>query len=319
MTTKKEMKPVLTILTVSFRSESLIEENIRLTKELNPLLPVRWLVVNNDGMPLPRLAGLADVVEGAPAIQSNHDKGSYHHAAGLMRGLKHVDTRFLLVLDPDYFILRKNALTEAIMHMRKNALSFFGASWDPLTMSKYQGFPCCHCMLIDLDRVPKGELDFTPELERTAVVRQRNKKLKKRFVHYPRLYPWIDTLRMFFTVRSSRDTGRRIYDRFRTDSHEVLDFAVTPERQARWELTLKRLPRRLRGIMPHVFGIQPKNIVRVDQPDLPFEFDKFYWKGEPFGVHLRRVAMEKKSGGLFEADDEGGSLRVLNLVLGGAT
>jgi putative sugar O-methyltransferase len=102
----------------------------------------------------------------------NACRGSYQHAAALNRFIREQDfkTRYLLILDPDFFILRENWITEVCKHIETKKLWFFGATWHPKWFSKYRYFPSVHCMLIDTHNVKCQELDFTPDLiERGAI------------------------------------------------------------------------------------------------------------------------------------------------------
>lgn len=104
-------------------------------------------------------------------------RGSYQHAAALNRFIheQEVQTRFLLILDPDFFILQKNWIKEVCKHMETCGLWFFGAPWHPKWFSKHRYFPCVHCLFIDTKYVKYRDLDFTPDLvERGAKADKRN-------------------------------------------------------------------------------------------------------------------------------------------------
>lgn len=96
----------------------------------------------------------------------NACRGSYQHAAALNQFLRDhaVRTPYLLILDPDFFIVRSNWIADVISHMSSRGLAFFGAPWHPKWYSKYRYFPCVHCMFIDARQIDCPELDFTPDL-----------------------------------------------------------------------------------------------------------------------------------------------------------
>ena len=96
----------------------------------------------------------------------NACRGSYQHSAALNQFLRDhtVHTPYLLILDPDFFIVRSNWIADVISHMSSRGLAFFGATWHPKWYSKYRYFPCVHCMFIDARKIDCRELDFTPDL-----------------------------------------------------------------------------------------------------------------------------------------------------------
>lgn len=79
-------------------------------------------------------------------------------------GLKHVDTPYLLVLDPDLFVTCPHWIVECLDHRERRRLRFFGVPWHARWYRKWRGFPCVHFLLIDLRQVDIGELDFTPDI-----------------------------------------------------------------------------------------------------------------------------------------------------------
>ncbi len=283
----------LTILTVAYKSEDLLLKNISLTGELNTCRP-RWVIVNNDGVPLEKLESLAEesngeikVISGVAATPNPYDAGSYHHGAGLMRGMKEIQSRFLLVLDPDFFILRPQWASELLAHVREKGLAFFGSGWDPLNVSKYQRFPSVHCMLVDLAKVVKADLDFTPELDRSFRGRELIRWLHRKLVARRALYVWVNVLASLLRIKA-RDTGYRIYRRFSKESKcEILQFVQGGSKKASYDETLAQFPRFLRSFVPSVLGIPAQNMVWISENR---SWDEFQWKGEIFGVHLRRVA-----------------------------
>src|ERR1044071_9323023 len=69
----------------------------------------RWILVDNSAdealAPLARELGL-EWVRGAPRPADAYISAqSMHHALGLDRGLSSVSSRYLLILDPDFFLL----------------------------------------------------------------------------------------------------------------------------------------------------------------------------------------------------------------------
>jgi len=158
----------LTICTVSFQSAELIELNILLTRKLNPHYDINWLIVDNNNdfakKDFKDSPGI-HLLTGDPAINQGKFKGSYHHAQALNKALQNVSTRFALFLDPDFFIIQDNWIEKVLQRVVQKNLSFWGAPYHPRLSWKRRYFPTVSCLLIDLEKVEKRDLDFTPELD----------------------------------------------------------------------------------------------------------------------------------------------------------
>lgn len=162
------MTDSVTICTVSYRSASLLDLNLTLTRELNPVADFRWLIVDNNNDFQGRNPfddQMVQVIQGDPCINHGPLKGSYHHAQALNKALDLVTTRYLLVLDPDFFIFQRDWINKVLAYMSENHLSFWGAPYYPNLTWKRRYFPTVSCMLIDLKRVAREALDFSPELD----------------------------------------------------------------------------------------------------------------------------------------------------------
>lgn len=181
------LKSSLSIVTVAGPGDNdYVKANIELIALLNGDSDYRIFVLDNktgeDSKPLDVQSDLVTVLDGVSQDQSYsiHCRGSYHHAAALNRFLSEgrIETRFLLILDPDFYILYERWISEVISYMDKNDLSFFGAPWHPKWFTKYRYFPCAHCMFIDCTKVNLKDLDFTPDLVERSLAKEE--KLKKR-------------------------------------------------------------------------------------------------------------------------------------------
>lgn len=108
----------------------------------------------------------------------NACRGSYQHAAAVNQFLRdnEITTPYLLILDPDFYIVRNQWIADVTNHMSKRGLAFFGAPWHPKWYSKYRYFPCVHCMFIDARQIDCRHLDYTPDLI------ERGEKADKRAV-----------------------------------------------------------------------------------------------------------------------------------------
>jgi hypothetical protein len=130
-------------------------------------------------------------------VGANTRRASWSHAGGLAWAVPYLKTRYILFLDPDFFIALP--LTELLVHAQREGLAFFGAPYaygvNVKNRKYYQGFPALFCMLVDTQQVPLGQLDFRPDPSQTSVV---------------------------------GETGYRIYERFAGLPHEVATFSPQP-------------------------------------------------------------------------------------------
>jgi len=163
MSQPSDVAQALTIITVSYNSGFCLGQSWQLTRSLNEARDFHWLVVENTPSDSTKGLQLEDArFEVLPGILPP-DWASYNHAAGLNRALAHVTTRFVLFLDPDFFLVRPHWIRDVLNHMQAQQQSFFGAPWYPTYAKYYRYFPGPACIFVDLERVRKSELDWTPE------------------------------------------------------------------------------------------------------------------------------------------------------------
>lgn len=312
----------LTICSVNFRSADCLRLNIELTVRLNAGEDWRWVVVDNEppasaGLQLPEPERVS-VIPGALPDMTKPPKcrGSYHHAAALVEAIQHVHTRFVLFLDPDFYLVRPRWMAELLGHMVERDLSFFGAPWHPKWYIKYRRFPCMHCLFVDLTRVPAGSLDFSPQYdlsqpERADTPRSFMRSLKR---HIPAaikrplaalvrrtLSPWGQRARL---IGSSRDTGYGIYARHMHSAtlHECVTPVFRPEVEFRGPPRELTMPwRLLAAVLPDRLCYIPKrrdSFTRVGFREhgcfdaASRNWEEFMWQGRPFGFHIRRNAQD---------------------------
>jgi hypothetical protein len=302
----------LTLVTVSFKSRPFLELNEGWLRRLNPGEGVEWIVAENSP------AGAGDrlepgqpgfrVVEGARYEERPYGAVSYHHAAGLARALEHVRTRFALVLDPDFFVVRPGWLQALLAHVAERRLCFFGAPWNPRHSIKVRYFPCAHFLLVDGQRVPLRSLDFSPAFDGTRsferpaaqgtpaeshaslelALARGTAESGARFKRLRRLDPL--RLRARREVESANDTGFRIQRRYRDDPaypSECLVPVFRPKPHAsRW----------LEPWLPERWSLLPKRpgyfstagFAERGWPDARgLDCEEFLWGGEPFAFHAR--------------------------------
>lgn len=208
-------KAELVLLTVGLAHHA---PYLRLSHELlaSSLRGRRWVLVDNSVdealAPLERECGFEWVKGVAPPADAAASGPSMHHALGLRRGLSAVSSRYLLILDPDFFLLAPDALDRILAAMTQRKLVALGAPWTPELHYKWRGAPCLHCLLLDLKSVPKQSLRFEPE-EDPQVDDVVNRAARRARSLGP-LHALLGPLHQFTTGRigigQSRDTGWQV-------------------------------------------------------------------------------------------------------------
>lgn len=302
----------LTICSVfhSPRSQQLLECNYDLVEKLNPGIKISWLVADNSPPGStetldPKKFRVIPGVQRAemPPLLVAHSVGSFQHAMAINKQLPLVTTRFALILDNDFFIVRLNWIHAIVSHMDHAGLTFFGSTWYPCYYAKYRYFPSVHCFFIDLARVDRTLLDFRPEPESSPFRRAVKEKPLQRRSRMPwilqRLIFWA-TLKDRKFIGSSRDTGWRVFSLF-GKKRDVRVECVQPV--FRHELhfgafaNLFYLPNRIvEKFLPDRLAFIPKKkgysthmrFRELEYPDmLGRGYEEYFWRGKPFAFHLR--------------------------------
>ncbi len=294
----------ITICSVFHSAHALaqLERNFDCVAALNPGVPVRWLAADNSpgGFPRAHRLGRFEMYPGAGAENFGFRAGwaSMRHATALAKLFPRAAGRFLLVLDPDFYIVRQNWIREVLDHMRQNNLAFFGSIWHPRYYTKYRYFPTTHCFFVDLEKVPAGELNFMPGAP-------EEKRAKPWYAKLPRplrrpLLALTFQDRKF--IGDSRDTGWTMYERFarrRDFGWECVQAAYRPWRDLAFPQNIFYWPNRaLEFFLPDRLCFVPKKrgyystagFRELGYPDVAGSsagWEEYLWRGQPFGLHLR--------------------------------
>jgi hypothetical protein len=280
------MKP-LTALTVSYGHGSLMRQNLLLAESLHKDFSslVDWHVAENSPPDHPDRLSTRERGFIIHDIHGETGKGiSHHHATALNALLRTVPlNRHVLILDPDFFLLVPNWAEVISIYMAQKRLSFFGVPWHPRHHENYRYFPAVHCFAFDSQRIQTTDLDFTPLLDRlywrdtwTAHLLQKIPALGWRL------------------VRSSWDTGTRVFDRF---NRHAASAVATPIYRPPANRT-NSLASLLDALLPDRYCLHPKRADYYTQADfqergwlankLPEDWEAFVWQERPFGLHVRR-------------------------------
>lgn len=306
----------LTICTVSHtpKHKPLLEINWDLVKQLNTGASYTWILVENlpsEDTPTLGLDHIGFQLVRGP-VRKDHKFGvCYHAAGGFMAALPQVQTRFLLILDPDLFVVRKNWINEVLAHMEKNQLTFFGAPWYPTLYHKWRYFPCPQFMMIDLARVDKANLNFMPRYELKYSLTVPAEKADVHNGHKSLLARVKNQLRVFLKrgsiINSSLDSGWQIYQNHKHDPktygwvQPVLKLHTKPLRP-NW--LNSHFNRWLERVLPDHWCYFPKQKNYLTTQGFKergyFDADAYGWdetmfQDQPFSFHLRGMLVGAKT------------------------
>ncbi len=357
------MKPQLTICTVvTPLHRELLRVNVELTRKLNPHVDVRWRVVdypwihtrkkarhkakeapassseswgdNVELVPAPSREAVErylaeQVPDAADEVSRNNvlDKysGSYAHGLALQACLQNLKTRYVLVLDPDFYLVRQDWVSIILGHMARNELGFFGAPWHPRWFQKYRDFPCVHCLFVDRERAELSPDDFLPDLINTKVsssefwlramekYRIWGRKKKLEFLKTNAKLAIREDIIQRATIGRARDTGWKVKEKFGgTVRHECLLPSYVPVQDVfrprsvsglQKKRSLERLfppERRYRAPRESYTSLQFRHF---SVPDLRAkDWEEFFWRGLPFGFHVRGESQREKTGSIYDPE-----------------
>lgn len=182
-------KQAITIVTVAGPGdEEYIKENAELINNLNPSSFVNYIVINNGGIHNDITERCYEnlklrVLDGVPLDISKPAacRGSYQHSEALNSFFYsgRILTQYVLILDPDFYLVAEDCIKNVIEYMRTNDLAFLGVPWHPKWFTKYRNFPCVHCMFIDTQQVDLNLLNFAPDLLMRNKIKDRRKQKKE--------------------------------------------------------------------------------------------------------------------------------------------
>ena len=294
------MTEPLTVCTVSFNSAPYLRLNRRLGKALNPTADLRWIVAENS--PADSSARLEHGEPGFDIIQGAGPGhiASYHHTLALRSCIERADTRFVLVLDPDLFVIRRDWVATMLAHMQTRGLAILGVPWHPQSKGKYRYFPAVHFSIFDTAKFDKAAIDFLPDYPDG----EHDPRWPEGW-HPDRDYFALSTMARWLARlpqlkarrRHYTDTGSRLYKKFVTGDairFEVLDPVFDAERERQ---RLSRAGRLLERVLPDELCYVPKGydgannapfLSGIAGGETPKAWEQFLWQSAPFCFHVRR-------------------------------
>jgi hypothetical protein len=349
--------------------------NRRLAQALNPDTPVAWSVVYNPALHAPGAepaeaeAALPPAVARAfpgaavglgPSLQAVFDQvfarpqpkgmdrrerrrlllkflGSYHHAAGLAAALARVRTRHAVIVDPDFYVLRRGWISEVLAAMADRDLAVFGAPWNPRWYQKYRGFPSTHLLILDLQAAPWAPGLLEPDL--VGGGRRFGSDLWARYAagapgggRALLRHPWraaTEDIRQRGSIGSARDTGYALMRAFRARPDlgvGLLQAAFAPEDGfmppnvswlQRHPLVEAALRDRFRYLPRGRAGWSRRGFADLGYPSFRhWGWEEFMWRDAPFAVHVRGELQRRPGGPGMDPDRIGAALSDMLARLG---
>jgi hypothetical protein len=282
----------LTICSVAFRAKWCLDLNHQLTRRLNPDVPrPEWLLFDNNIEPQEMMDPADPRFTVARPAQRDLEMG-YEHALGITAIMGRVRTRFLLILDPDCFLVMPDWIRRVPEYMLEHELGFFGTPINPKRHNSYRYFPYMVCMFIDLARVSMQDLCFLPSVWnfRTNVTYRMRRAVAE--------VPKVGALFRWLLTEQWLTNGWRIRARFGSGgdvkfecAQPVWDVNKTLAQQGTVKRAIHRLtPGSVSPIPKQPDYCAPLGFASMGAPDVAARgWEEFVWRGEPFAFHVGSV------------------------------
>ena len=304
MKNKKNINEI-TICTVCTNDELLIQKNIALISKLNKNINIKWIIcfnkkINKDSL-FKNHGAEIKYVEG---VDKDHIGSiALNHSIGLNITKKFIDSRFVIFIDPDFFLLRDNSILELIKYLQKNKLSFLGAPWHPKWHTKYRYFPCSHFLIVDTNTIDLENFDFRPinivwDKKFSFYNRYINNKKSIILKAINKVFRFNNFLFYNFLERKKNtfdgDTSHRIFLNLHKNIYKYEIFSVCFNINNDWLLPLNwKINYFIEKILPESLCFFPKNknfiIFNSEFGNYlsKLSYEGFYWQNKVLGFHIR--------------------------------
>jgi len=282
--------PDFTFITSFFRDGGHLGKNIQTVGRFNQNTEYKWILIDNSsgGDDLTEL--LDDKFTVYKGLNESYvqplflKRVSISNAMSLNFGVSKSNTRFICVIDPDFFVIYPNWIDAVMEYMDYSGVGILSAPYHPRWYEKAHR-ATGHFMVIDTNFVPCPLLDFAPSLRDYD---PNNKELPK----------WVGKRR---NLRRFNDCGGQIEKRFASEI-EYLTPLVSPDPDARISAT----DRILDSFLPKRWRLTNIDypVVSARSKGLLPKIESYYWRGYPFALHLRRYGFVLSGGDVKTIDSE---------------
>lgn len=156
----------LTIIQVGMAHEAPLFRRLERELSKNKLSKVRWLIVDNDEGKLLRkyVGGNPRFIIGKSRaqfeIENGHWSHTLHHGESLDLAMKECQTKYALILDPDFIILDWKEVENLYNCLRSNDLDFLGTPWFPIYTEKGSNTIAPHFALVNLEKLREKQFSW---------------------------------------------------------------------------------------------------------------------------------------------------------------
>lgn len=245
-----------------------------------------------------------------PQFTPSYGWTGFHDGAASNSLLPHINTRFVLFLDYDFFIVRSNWIREVIDYMQEKNVAILGVPYHPKYWVKFRDFPSKNCLFVDREKIGNDfyNWNFMPQYTERDLARMdaaiAHKKIHtaNRTNHPSWLRRMFENIRKRRYIGQSKDVCYDLYQRYHS-SHSVNVECFTPTAvlndflthyyaPTRWHTLLYRLER----MVPERWSFVPKRkgyFTFTPFKDLGYfdvlrtGMEEWWWREAPFGFHLR--------------------------------
>lgn len=249
--------------------------NKETVNRFNPTEQYKWIVIDSSsGFDL-------SSVEDAKVYKGPNEKliqpflfkkASASNAISIDFGISKADTRFICIMDPDFFVVYPNWINKVVGYMEETGVGILSAPYNPMWYDKAHRMTG-HFMVIDTNRIPKVLIDFSPSM-------------KEFYWGAPNFPKWLGQRKH---IRQHYDCGSQIEEQFPDEIEYLLplyDWRTNP--------MAGRISRFLDKIVPKKW-----RMTRIDYPVLNAQIsgplsatELYFWRGYPFAIHLRRYGQK---------------------------
>ena len=294
----------ITICTVCTNDEILIQKNIEIISKLNKQIKINWVIgINKKNISEVNFKTYDTNIKYTKGVPSELIGSiALNHSITLNLTKKYIDTRFVLFIDPDFFLLKENILEEIIKDMIAEKISFLGTPWYPKWHTKFRYFPCSHCLFVDTENISLDLFDFRPikifwdkEYYKYNLFIDRKSLFKRIFFKMLSLNNFIN---YNFVHRKNNafdgDTCHRIYLNLRDSKYKFKIFNPGFNIKNDWLIPISwKLNNLIEFFLPEKYCFFPKRkkLIVFDTKFInylsSFSYEGFYWKNQPIGFHIR--------------------------------
>jgi len=264
----------LTFITSFHRDGLHLMYNIGAVRSFNPNSHHKWVLVDNSsgGDDFSKIEGEDITIYGGLNEEFLRPfflkQVSASNGISIDFGVRKSDTRFICVMDPDFFVVYPNWIDAVIEYMKEAGVGILSAPYHPVWYEKAHR-ATGHFAVIDTSRVPKALIDFTPSMDDF-------------YASNPSLPKWLGKRRH---IRRFHDCGSQLEERFGDEMEYLVplyDYRLNSRINAVDRLWDRILPKRWR------MGDKNATVIEVEIKGDLGAGEVYFWRGYPFALHLRK-------------------------------